>query len=110
MNIFRIKYEWYEGEENEIFLSNNVTKEQFEKDLKESRNYVYKLINSDKNSSITCLPKYYEQIVWFLINKLNYVECHYDEDSIYYVDDEVGSEKIFVKRKDRKDIFINLDK
>ena len=34
-----------------------------------------------------CLPEYYEQIIWFLIEKLGYIESYFDEDISYNVDD-----------------------
>ena len=42
MNIFKIEYNWYEGEHEEILLAKDTEREQFEKDLLEAKKFCRK--------------------------------------------------------------------
>ena len=94
-NIFKIEYDWYEGEHEEILLGKNIDKKKFEKDLIEAKNFALGLIGNEiknkdylgKGYSVECLPEFYEQIIWFLINKKGYIECYFDENTKYNIDD-----------------------
>ena len=97
LGIFKIEYDWYEGEHDETLLAKEVSREEFEKDLIEAKNFAMNLlgINVSLGSylgvgySVQCLPEYYEQIVWFMTNKKGYVVCNFDEDFRYNIDDSV---------------------
>jgi len=113
-NIFKIEYDWYEGGHEEIFIGKNVDKEQFERDLIKAKKFAESLIGKKikdynylgKGYTVECLPEYYEQIIWFLTNKMGYIECYFDEDISYHVDDDVNWRKIELTRfeKDIKHI------
>ncbi len=109
MNIFKIVYSWYEGEYREILLCKNIEKEEFEKDIIKAKEFAESLIGIEiqdgeylgKGYNVACLPEYYNQIIWFLIEKLRYVQCYYDEDITYYIDDE-SNKKISISKSKRK--------
>lgn len=69
--IFKIEYNWYEGEHGEIFLGKYVEKEKFEKDLTKAKQFAKSLIGKKvkhqnylgKGYSVECLPEYYQQII-----------------------------------------------
>ena len=96
INVFKVEYYWYEGEHEETFLGKDVNKEEFEKDLLEARNFAEKLKGVEikegeylgKGYTIECLPEFYGQIIWFLINKKEYKECQFNEDISYTIDDD----------------------
>jgi len=103
-NIFKIEYYWYEGEHEETFLGKDVNKDEFEKDLLEARNFAEKLKGVEikegeyfgRGYRVECLPEFYNQIIWFLINKKEYKECQLNEDISYAIDDsnkEIGITK-----------------
>ena len=90
-NIFKIEYDWYEGEHEETLLGKNIDKKKFEKDLIEAKKFAISLIGNEikgknylgKGYSVECLPEFYEQIIWFLINKKGYIKCNFDENTGY---------------------------
>jgi|SRR3989338_4255392 len=94
-NIFKIQYDWYEGEHNEILVGKAVELQQFEKDLVEAKKFAESLLGKKvkkgeylgKGYSVECLPEFYEQILWFLVEKLGYKYCDYDTDICYDIDD-----------------------
>lgn len=95
-NIFKIEYHWYEGEYDETFLGKNVERKEFEKDLIEAKNFAKSLVGKkietgdylSKGYSVECLPEYYQQIIWFLVDKKGYVECSFNEDITYNLNDD----------------------
>lgn len=102
MEIFKVSYTWYDGEEGSSLLGKEVSLEEFERDLKEaivfSRSLLgirieYHLDFLGKGYRVECLPEYYEQIVWFLINKKSYVECFFNDNVEYKVIDEEFDER-----------------
>lgn len=107
MNIFKLCYTWYEGEYEETLLGKDVETKQFEQDLLQAREFARSLIGkkseySDflgKGYTVECLPAYYEQIIWYLTFKLSYVDCSFDRDIEYYVEDE---SKISIHKKEKK--------
>lgn len=108
-NIFKIEYDWCEGEHEETLLAKDIEREEFEKDLVEGRKFAESLIGKEeirmnylgKGYSIECLPEYYEQIIWFLINKKGYIECYFDYDITYSVNDE-ADKKIGLEKSEKK--------
>lgn len=108
LNIFKIEYYWYEGEHEETLLGKNVERADFEKDIIKAKKFAESLIGKEikkgeylgKGYSVQCLPEYYEQILWFLTEKLGYVECNYDEDITYYVDDSCDK-KISITKSEK---------
>jgi len=114
-NIFKVEYDWYEGEHYETLVGKNVDLETFEKDLLKARDFAESLKGKEiksgeslgKGYSVECLPEFYSQILWYLCEKLGYVYCSYDENTCYSVDDDF-SKKISivkeVKKTERKDI------
>jgi hypothetical protein len=109
MNIFKIEYSWYEGEYDETLLCKNVKKEEFEKDLIKAKKFAESLMGKKikegeylgKGYTIQCLPEFYEQIIWFLNTKLNYVECFYDQDINYDVKDVSNNKKIEITKVEK---------
>jgi hypothetical protein len=113
MNLFKISYNWYEGEYEDTLLGKDVTREQFEKDLLEAKLFAISLkgihidIFADSRTpwegngySVECLPEYYGQIVWFLINKKDYIECSINENITYDVDDWADDILIYKSTKE----------
>ncbi len=108
-NIFKIQYDWYEGEHREILIGKAVEAQQFEKDLREAKKFAERLRGKeiDKGESlgkgyrVECLPAFYEQILWYLVEKLGYKYCYYDADIHYDIDDDIGK-KIKVTKFEKK--------
>ncbi len=93
MQIFKLEYDWYEGDHGEILLGKGVEKKQFEKDLLKAKEFAESLIGKEieggdylgKGYAVDCLPEYYQQIIWFLTSKLGYTTCNYNEGVAYHV-------------------------
>ncbi len=108
MEIFKLKYEWYEGDCGEVYLGKDVNQAQFEKDLREAKEFAKSLLGKivkqgeylGKGYSVECLPEFYEQVAWFLTNKKGYIRCSLN-DSEYSVED-FHEEKIIIERIDRE--------
>ena len=109
LNIFKIAYQWYEGEHEETLLGKNVSEKEFEKDLTEAKNFAEGLIGIEikegsylgKGYKVDCLPEYYDQILWFLTEKKGYMSCNRDENVTYCVDDGVAR-KIALRKQIQK--------
>ncbi len=105
-NIFKIEYDWYEGDHGEIYLGKRVEKEDFEKNLIKAKKFAESLIGKKvkdynylgKGYSVECLPEYYEQIIWFLIDKMGYIECYFNNHISYHIDDSSNGKKIELTR------------
>jgi hypothetical protein len=90
-----IEYVWYEGDHEEILLGKNVNREEFEKDLIEAKGFALSLVGKQikegdylgKGYGVECLPEYYRQIVWFLVNRRGYFEACYDSEVSYKIED-----------------------
>ena len=110
MALFKICYQWYEGEYRESLLGKDVTQETFEKDIDEARKFAQSLLGKEvkegsylgKGYSVKCLPEYYYQIIWFLMKKKGYMECSRDEDVEYFIDDGSAEQPIGVEKKVKK--------
>lgn len=107
-NIFKIEYDWCEGDHEETFVGKNVDKDQFERDLIKAKEFAESLIGKEvknnylgKGYSVECLPEYYEQIIWFLTDKMGYIECYFDNDVSYHVDDSSNGKKIELTRSEK---------
>ena len=104
-NLFKIEYDWYEGEHEETLLGKDIEKEGFEKDTIEARNFARNLIGKEikrgeylgKGYKVECLPEFYEQIIWFLINNKGYIEYCFDEDIAYSINDSADKEIAITK-------------
>lgn len=116
-NIFKIEYNWCEGEHEETFLGKNVDEREFDKDLIKAKNFAKSLLGKNietwdylgKGYTIECLPKYYEQIIWFLVDKMKYIECYFNNDIFYRVgSDEMTKDKIELTKFNKKIKRINL--
>lgn len=108
-NIFKIDYDWYEGEHYETLLGKEVSTDEFEKDLIEAKKFAISLIGKEvkrdylgKGYSIECLPEFYSQIIWYLTNRLKYVSCKYDDDAAYAISDDDSKSKITVTKSEKK--------
>ena len=107
MNIFKIQYDWYEGEHEEILLAKDIKIETFEKDLIKAKKFAEKLKGKKaetgnylgKGYSVECLPQFYGQILWYLTEKLGYIICNFKEDIDYSVDDSSSKKISIVKSK-----------
>ena len=93
-NIFKIEYNWYEGEHEDMLIGKKVNINQFEKDLAKAKRFARGLCGKKcegdylgKGYSVECLPQFYEQILWYLTYKLGYIYCYYDNDISYSIDD-----------------------
>ena len=103
-NIFKIEYYWYEGEHKETLLAKEIEPEKFEEDLIEANKFAESLIGIEikdydylgKGYTVECLPQFYEQIVWFLINKKGYVLCSFDKNTFFRVEDSSNNKKISI--------------
>ncbi len=108
-NIFKIQYDWYEGEHYETLTGKKVNTEEFEKDLVEAKKFAESLMGKEiksgeylgKGYKVECLPEFYEQILWYLTEKLGYIHCCYDEDAYYGVDDD-HDKKISITKFEKK--------
>lgn len=108
-SIFKVQYDWYEGEHREILVSKAVEFQQFEKDLIEAKTFAERLKGKliekgqylGKGYRVECLPAFFEQIVWYLVEKLGYKYCHYDANIHYDVDDDF-KKKIKVTKVEKK--------
>ncbi len=109
MNIFKIEYDWYEGEHEETLLVKAVEREEFEKDLVKATEFATELIGKKiedgdylgKGYSVECLPEYYQQTLWFLTEKLGYMVCYFDENINYSINDSFDK-KIFINKFEKK--------
>lgn len=109
MNIFKIEYNWYEDDHEEILLGKAIEREEFEKDILKAKEFAESLMGIEikdgeylgKGYHIDCLPEYYEQIIWFLTEKLGYIRCYYDSDIDYDVDD-ISNKKIGITKSEKK--------
>jgi hypothetical protein len=109
MNIFKIEYYWPEDEHGETLLGKNVERKEFEKDLIKAKKFAESLIGKEikeesylgKGYRVQCLPEYYEQIIWFLTEKLGYSECQYNENITYNLDD-YANKKIEITKNEKK--------
>ena len=107
LNIFKIEYDWHEGDHGEILLGKRINRESFENDFIKAKEFAESLVGKKiedenyigKGYHIECLPAYYEQIVWFLINKLGYIECNYNDETTYHVEDTYDREILINKSK-----------
>lgn len=103
-NIFKIEYDWYEGEHEEILLAKEIEPEKFAEDLIEARKFAESLIGIEikdydylgKGYSVGCLPEFYNQIIWFLTNKKGYSLCYLDKDTSFRVEDGDNNKKIYI--------------
>lgn len=109
-NIFKVGYHWYEGEHEETLLGKNVGRKEFEKNLSEAKDFAKGLIGKEikegdyrgKGYSVECLPEYYQQVIWFLTEKKGYVECEFNEDFSYNVDDSDDGKEVWVRKYEEK--------
>src|SRR3989344_6691865 len=109
LNIFKIEYQWYEGDHGETLLAKAIAKEEFEKDIIKAKEFAESLIGKEvskgeylgKGYRVDCLPEYYEQIIWFLTEKKRYLICNFDERIRYFIDDS-SDKKIEVTRSEQK--------
>ncbi|MEK6903308.1 MAG: hypothetical protein AABW64_01530 [Nanoarchaeota archaeon] len=110
IQLFKICYQWYEGDYHEAFLGKDATVEEFEKDLIKAKKFAQSLLGKEieegsylgKGYSVACLPEYYHQIIWFLVEKKRYMECSSDKDVEYYVEDGSTENPIAVEKKVKK--------
>jgi len=108
MKIFKIQYNWYEGEYDDALLGKDVEKVEFERDLVKAKDFAISLLGKEsrelgKGYRVECRPEYYQQIIWYLEEKLGYVRCWMDDYVYYDVDDNHSpEEKISVIKSERK--------
>ena len=94
MQLYKISYDYYEGEHEETLLAKDVDKEQFDKDIMEAKDYAqsliglkYKKSNFSVPYSVEYLPEFYNKIVDYLETQKGYVEIHTNDDVCYEIDD-----------------------
>lgn len=110
ITLFKICYQWYEGEYRETLVGKDVSQEQFEKDITEAKKFAQGLLGIQikegsylgKGYSVACLPEYYNQIIWFLVEKKGYIECSRDERIEYFIDDGTTANPIVVEKSIKK--------
>ena len=117
-NIFKIRYEWYEDDADTSYLAKAVNGKQFEKDVTKARDFARSLLGKKikdlkpylgKGYSVECLPEFYMQIIWYLIEKLGYLECNIDKWTTYFVEDDY-SDKITIRKRTEKYKFKEVGK
>ena len=109
MNIFKINYYWYEGEQEKTLLIKDVRRDDFEKDITEAKAFAENLKGIKiqkgeyigKGYKVECLPEFYEQMLWFLIEKKKYKRCEYDKNISYIIDDD-SNKKIEITRSEKR--------
>jgi len=109
MNIFKIEYDWYDGDHSEILIGKDVNQSQFEIDILKAKVFAESLMGKEikerdylgKGYRVDCFPEYYEQIVWFLTSKLGYIECGYDSNILYNVE-AFSNTKIGIIKSEKK--------
>lgn len=107
LNIFKIFYDWFEGEHREILLAKQISIEEFENDLIKAKDFAESLIGMKiegyeylvKGYNVQCLPEYYNQIIWFLTEQEGYNECSVNKYIEYRIDDYSDENKITVSKK-----------
>ena len=115
-NLFRIKYEWYEGDCGEILIGKKVSVEEFENELIKAKDFAKSLSGKKiksgdylgKGYRVECLPEVFEQILWYLTEKEEYIECSYDESVCYDIDDNQNKKVTITKLKKKtesKEVF-----
>jgi len=108
-NVFKIEYFWFEGEHKAVLLAKTIDQKGFEKDLLNAKKFAEKLkgikVKGDslgKGYVVECLPEYFDQIVWFLTNKCNYIKLFFDTRISYLVEDMCRGNKIFIDKQEKK--------
>jgi hypothetical protein len=109
LNIFKIEYHWYEDDHEETLLAKAIEREDFEKEIIKAKEFAESLRGIEikdgeylgKGYRVDCLPEYYEQIIWFLPEKLGYIICHFDERINYSIDDQ-SDKKLTVTKSEQK--------
>lgn len=109
LNIFKVEYDWCEGEHGEELLGKSVERKEFEKDLIKAKNFAKSLIGKEIKSGeylgkgyiVQCLPEYYRQIIWFLEKKLGYIICCFDKNISYSIED-FSENEIYVNKTENK--------
>ena len=97
MNLFKIQYSWYDGDEDEILLAKDATQEQFDKDIMEARDIAQSLIKTSNSMTniehynVECLPSFYQEVIKYLQKQKGYIEISPNDDFHYEVHDK-GSE------------------
>ncbi|MEK6941177.1 MAG: hypothetical protein AABW49_04740 [Nanoarchaeota archaeon] len=108
LKIFKIEYNWYEGEHGEILLAKDAERGQFENDLSEAKRFAEKLKGKKikegeylgEGYRIECLPEFFEQIIFFLKEKKQYIECNFNNDISYFTDDD-SNKKINITKSEK---------
>ncbi|MBU2638266.1 MAG: hypothetical protein KJ955_04795 [Nanoarchaeota archaeon] len=106
MRIFRIYYDWYEDDHEETLLGKEVTEKEFESDMAEAINFAISLTGKEaergdylgKGYSVECLPEYYEQVLWFLTKKKGYIQCNFNMEVQYRIEND-DSKKIIARKR-----------
>jgi len=100
MQLYKISYDYYEGEHEEILLAKDVETEQFDKDIIEAKDYAqsriglkYKKSEYMKPYNVEYLPEFYQTIADYLQEQKGYIEIHTNDDIHYEVDDSGTQEK-----------------
>lgn len=110
IKLFKICYQWVEGEYDETILGKSITQEEFEKNIIEAKKFAQSLLGKEiekgpylgKGYTVECLPEYYQQIIWFLEEKKGYVECSRDEAVEYFIEDGTTEQPIAVEKRVKK--------
>ncbi|MEK6964111.1 MAG: hypothetical protein AABX70_06810 [Nanoarchaeota archaeon] len=115
-NLFKIQYDWYEGEHSECLVGKKVSFEEFERDLIKAREFAESLIGKEAKDDplmegyrVECLPEFYEKILLYLTTKLGYIYCNYDENVTYIVNDD-EEKKIGIKKSEMKTKIVDIEK
>ena len=97
MKICKLKYVWFDGEEDECYIITD-SQEQLDKDLKE----IKQKVNDKKDYDVRCLPSFYEETIKQL-QELGYpVINYYDDDVVYYVDEELMGKNVIINKVTNK--------
>ena len=88
MNIFKIEYNWYEGEHWEILLGKDVEAKKFEEDLIKAKEFAESLMGNEikegdylgKGYMVQCLPEFYNL---YLQQSGNFAEFVFKHDAVF---------------------------
>ena len=110
MNVFKLNYNWYEGEHGDCLVISSLDVPEFEKLLKEGIEEVSKyqereagsdLLNvPPKTFTVRCLPSAYDFLVEYLEEHDCQIAVPFKYASEYYVDDGNEHDTFKVQRKD----------
>jgi len=103
MNIYKLRYVWYEGDEGYTYIVTKLSRESFENVLRKGIQAINKLTEAEY--TIKCLPEGYEKLVAWL-EEHNCLVANYNPNYEYFVDD--CKDGFTVQRRDESYTWVEL--